>query len=88
MVAAGDSALRIKPGSPPPSLAGIRCVMMDLDGTIYEGDTLPDDIQALAVPVLAHRLVLSLDASLRDASVDSVLDECVRGVAVPPVFKK
>ena len=55
-----------------------------LDGRDYVN---PEDVLAVVSPVLAHRLVLSLDASLRDASVDSVLDECVRGVAVPPVFK-
>jgi len=40
MSAAEESSLRVKPGSPPPSQAGIRCVMMDLDGTVYEGDAL------------------------------------------------
>jgi len=32
--------LVIKSGSPLPPDAGIRCVMMDLDGTVYEGDRL------------------------------------------------
>ena len=48
----------------------------------------PEDVLAVVSPVLTHRLVLSLDASLRDASVTAVLDECVRSVAVPPVFAR
>ncbi len=48
----------------------------------------PEDVLAVVSPVLSHRLVLSLDASLRDASVTAVLDECVRSVAVPPVFAR
>lgn len=48
----------------------------------------PEDVLAVVSPVLAHRLVLSLDASLRDATVAAVLDECVRGVAVPPIFAR
>ena len=40
MSAGTDSDLIVKAGLPSPSLAGIRCVMMDLDGTVYEGDSL------------------------------------------------
>ncbi len=56
-----------------------------LDGRDY---VTPEDVLAVVSPVLAHRLVLSLDASLRDASVASILDECVKSVAVPPVFAR
>jgi MoxR-like ATPase len=56
-----------------------------LDGRDY---VTPEDVLAVVSPVLAHRLVLSLDASLRDASVTSILDECVKSVAVPPVFAR
>jgi MoxR-like ATPase len=56
-----------------------------LDGRNYVN---PEDVLAVVSPVLAHRLVLSLDASLRNASVDAVLDECVKSVAVPPVFPR
>ena len=40
MDSGGDSVLHVRQDVPPPSQASIRCVMMDLDGTIYEGDTL------------------------------------------------
>ena len=44
---------------------------------------LPDDVKALAVPVLAHRLVLARDALLDGGTAGAVLREVVRGVPVP-----
>ena len=49
---------------------------------------IPEDVQAVAEPVLAHRLVLSLDASLQNATAAGVLKECLRTVPVPPVDTK
>ncbi|HET7029052.1 MAG TPA: MoxR family ATPase [Candidatus Limnocylindrales bacterium] len=46
---------------------------------------LPDDVQAIARPVLAHRLVVDLDESLRGASSDSALSAILESVPVPPV---
>jgi len=46
----------------------------------------PEDVRDLAVPVLAHRLVLSLDASLHKATAESVLGDCLKSVPLPPVF--
>lgn len=43
----------------------------------------PDDIKALAGPVLSHRLVLSPDAQLRGASADEVLAGILDQVPVP-----
>ena len=51
-----------------------------LDGRRF---VLPDDVQALARPVLGHRLVVDLDESLRGASVDSVLTAILESVPVP-----
>ncbi|MDQ3513939.1 MAG: AAA family ATPase [Chloroflexota bacterium] len=44
---------------------------------------LPDDVQAVAGPVLAHRLVLSPGSRLRDLTADRVLADVVREVPVP-----
>jgi MoxR-like ATPase len=46
---------------------------------------LPDDIKAMAAPVLGHRLVVDLDRSLRGASSDSALTEILATVPVPPI---
>jgi MoxR-like ATPase len=43
----------------------------------------PDDVKALARPVLAHRLAASADARLRGVSTVDVLDELVDTVPVP-----
>ncbi len=48
---------------------------------------LPDDVKAMAGPVLAHRLVVDLDRSLRGASSDAALSDILAAVPVPPVGK-
>jgi MoxR-like ATPase len=44
---------------------------------------LPDDVQALAAPVLSHRLLLTADATLGRRSADQVVAELLSGVPVP-----
>ncbi|MEW5872614.1 MAG: MoxR family ATPase [Chloroflexota bacterium] len=44
---------------------------------------LPDDIKALAVPTLAHRVILGPGARLRDLSAQQIVDEILHGVPVP-----
>jgi MoxR-like ATPase len=43
----------------------------------------PDDIKELAVPVLAHRLVLSPEAQMRGTTVEDVLEALLDRVAIP-----
>jgi MoxR-like ATPase len=44
---------------------------------------LPDDLQALAGTVLAHRLILTADAQIAGRTTDAVVADVVRRVAVP-----
>jgi MoxR-like ATPase len=44
---------------------------------------LPDDVQALAAPVLSHRLLLTADATLGRRSAEQVVAELLSGVPVP-----
>jgi MoxR-like ATPase len=44
---------------------------------------LPDDIQALAIAVLAHRITVSPAARLRDLSSDRIVQEAVHATVVP-----
>jgi len=44
---------------------------------------LPDDIKALATPVLAHRIILSPEARLRGRTVAQLLGEIVASIPVP-----
>jgi MoxR-like ATPase len=51
-----------------------------LEGRSY---VLPDDVKALAQPVLAHRIVPTTDARIRDRDADEILREILRSVPVP-----
>jgi MoxR-like ATPase len=44
---------------------------------------LPDDVKALAVPTLAHRVILNPAARLRDLSADEVLTDIMNSLPVP-----
>jgi MoxR-like ATPase len=44
---------------------------------------IPDDIKALAVPVLAHRMIVSADAAMSGRSPETVLAETLDDVPVP-----
>jgi MoxR-like ATPase len=44
---------------------------------------LPDDLKALAVPTLAHRVILGPGARLRDLTAEQVVDEILHSVPVP-----
>ena len=48
-------------------------------------DVIPDDVRSLVVPVLAHRLLLTPDAMLRDETVENVIARLVTKVKVPMV---
>ncbi len=51
---------------------------------IYGRDfVLPDDIKALAVPVLAHRMVVSPSARLRNLTADKIVQELLNNLPVP-----
>lgn len=44
---------------------------------------LPDDIKSLAVPTLAHRVILGPGARLRDLSQQQIVEEIMYGIPVP-----
>ena len=44
----------------------------------------PDDIQELAIPVLAHRLLLTNQARMTGATQESVMRQILSGIPVPP----
>jgi MoxR-like ATPase len=44
---------------------------------------LPDDVKALAVPTLSHRVILGPGARLRDLSAEQIVEEILQTVAVP-----
>lgn len=52
-------------------------------GLMGRDHVLPDDIQALASAVLAHRIIVSPAARLRDLSSDRIVQEVVHATPVP-----
>ncbi len=44
---------------------------------------LPDDVKSLALPALAHRIILAPTARLRDLDAEQVVEEMVKKVPVP-----
>ncbi|HET9347298.1 MAG TPA: MoxR family ATPase [Candidatus Limnocylindrales bacterium] len=70
--------------SPRSSVALYRAAQASalLDGRAF---VLPDDVRALAEPVLTHRLVVDLDRSLRGATAESAMAAILDRVPAPPV---
>ena len=68
--------------SPRGSLALFRTgqVAAALDGRDY---VLPDDIKQMAVPVLAHRIIVGPAARLRELSAEQIVQEIVDNTPVP-----
>ncbi len=86
-VVALATATREAPGlrlgaSPRASLALLHAAQAwaALDGRPF---VTPDDVQSLAVPVLAHRVLLSRDAAFAQRDAEAVLREIVAEVSVP-----
>jgi MoxR-like ATPase len=68
--------------SPRGSLALYRTsqAVAAMDGRTY---VLPDDIKRVAVPVLAHRIIIGSAAVIRDVDARAVIGEILRKVPVP-----
>ena len=67
--------------SPRGSLALLRAAqaLAAMDGRDF---ILPDDVQVLAIPVLAHRLTLKVESELRGVSAISIISELLQQVDV------
>lgn len=67
--------------SPRGSLALLRAAqaLAAMDGRDF---ILPDDVQVLAIPVLAHRLTLKVESELRGVSAISIISELLKQVDV------
>lgn len=44
---------------------------------------LPDDVKALVIPVLSHRLILQVEERLKGITAQKILEEVIAGVPVP-----
>ncbi|MBA3490408.1 MAG: MoxR family ATPase [Longispora sp.] len=73
--------------SPRSTLQLIRTarVVAALDGRDF---VLPDDLQTLAVPVLAHRLIPTAEAQLARRTTDAIVSDLVHKVPIPAVWRR
>jgi len=69
-------------GSPRASMALFRAAQ-SYAAVLGRGYVIPDDIKALAAPVLQHRLILNPESRLRRVTQESVLRDILKEVPVP-----
>jgi MoxR-like ATPase len=69
-------------GSPRASLMLLRATRA-LAASEERDYAIPDDVKALAIPVLAHRLIVSADAVMSGRDAKAVLDQALAEVPVP-----
>ena len=81
------AATRTNPncGSVPPRAAASRCCGPPASRPPAAGRhfVVPEDVKALAVSVIAHRLILTPEAELREVTAANVLGELLAGMPVP-----
>ena len=67
--------------------ASIALMHASMGMALMEGrdHVLPDDVQEMIIPVLAHRLVLNPHAYVRNQSAGSILDSALQSVPVPGI---
>jgi MoxR-like ATPase len=65
--------------------SGIALLSLAKARALVEGRTfvVPEDVQALAVPVLAHRLILAPEARATGATVEELVGDALDGTPVP-----
>jgi MoxR-like ATPase len=83
LVTATREAPEIRLGASPRStlqLLRTAKAVAALEGRDY---VLPDDLQALAVPVLAHRIIPTTDAQLNRRTTDAIVAEIVHRLPLP-----
>jgi MoxR-like ATPase len=84
IVTATRNSAKVEVGaSPRGSLAVMKLARAHaaLEGRAYVN---PDDVKAIAVPALAHRMVLRTELWVRRVAPESVVEEIVASVATPP----
>jgi MoxR-like ATPase len=76
-----DPALAVG-ASPRASLALMRAARVRA-ASQGRDDVIPDDVKQLAMPVLAHRVILTADALLREETPEGVSERIIQRVKVP-----
>jgi MoxR-like ATPase len=73
----------IRLGASTRSALGLQAASQAMAACRGRGFVLPDDIKALAVPVLSHRIILKTEARLKGRTEEDLLREVLESVPVP-----
>ena len=83
LVAATRASAALQLGSSPRGSLALLALARALAAVRGRAFVTPDDVKAIAVPALGHRLVLSPERWLERASADDVVRECLAKVPTP-----
>ncbi len=73
----------VKLGASPRASLGLYQAAQAFAATESRNYVLPDDVKHLAVPVLAHRVIVKAETGLRGQSAESIITEIVASIPVP-----
>ena len=73
----------IELGASPRASLGLNLASQALGSIRGRNYVIPDDVKQLAVPVLAHRIIVKTEAKLKGQSAESIVDEIITSVGVP-----
>lgn len=83
IVAASRKDERLRLGASPRAALALQRASQARAAIRGRAYVMPDDVKALAVPALAHRLMLDTGARLRGATAAGIVDEILDTVAIP-----
>ncbi|MEX1126305.1 MAG: MoxR family ATPase [Acidimicrobiia bacterium] len=86
LVAATRSSGRVRVGSSPRGSLAVMKLARAKAALSGRGFVLPDDVQEVAVPALAHRLILRPEFWAQDLSEERVIEEVLEQVPSPPAI--
>jgi len=84
LVAATRSSGRVRVGASPRGSLAVMKLARAKAALSGRGFVLPDDVQEVAVPALAHRLILRPEFWAQDLSEERVIEEVLAQVPSPP----
>jgi MoxR-like ATPase len=86
LVAATRSSGRVRVGASPRGSLAVMKLARAKAALAGRGYVLPDDVQEVAVPALAHRLILRPEFWAQDLSEERVIEEVLEQVPSPPAI--
>ena len=86
LIAATRSSGRVRVGASPRGSLAVMKLARAKAALAGRGYVLPDDVQEVAVPALAHRLILRPEFWAQDLSEERVIEEVLEQVPSPPAI--